>query len=200
MATIPVRVLVAEDEALIRMDLVEMLHELGYVVVGQAVNGEVAVELAVSLNPDVVLMDVAMPVRDGLSAAAEIIATRVAPVVMVTAFSERDTVINAAQAGALGFIVKPFNRSDLAPAIEVAVARWHQLLELEQHIDGLEARVRARDVVEEAKRWLHTQHGLDEPQAFALWRKKALDGRITLAEAAAAILQASSGEGSAITS
>ena len=182
------------------MDLVEMLHELGYVVVGQAVNGEVAVELAVSLNPDVVLMDVAMPVRDGLSAAAEIIATRVAPVVMVTAFSERDTVINAAQAGALGFIVKPFNRSDLAPAIEVAVARWHQLLELEQHIDGLEARVRARDVVEEAKRWLQTQHGLDEPQAFALLRKKAMDGRITLAEAAAAILQASSGEGSAITS
>lgn len=183
------RVLVAEDEALIRMDLVEMLHELGYTVVGQAINGEAAVDLAVSLNPDVVLMDVAMPIRDGLSAASEIVAARVAPVVMVTAFSERDTVANAAQAGALGFIVKPFNRSDLAPAIELAVARWHQLLELEHQIDGLEARVRARDVVEEAKAWLQSEHGLTEPQAFALLRKAAMDGRITLAEAAAQSLK-----------
>ena len=183
------RVLVAEDEALIRMDLVEMLHELGYTVVGQAINGEAAVDLAVSLNPDVVLMDVAMPIRDGLSAASEIVAARVAPVVMVTAFSERDTVANAAQAGALGFIVKPFNRSDLAPAIELAVARWHQLLELEHQIDGLEARVRARDVVEEAKAWLQSEHGLTEPQAFALLRKAAMDGRITLAESAAQTLK-----------
>ena len=183
------RVLVAEDEALIRMDLVEMLHELGYTVVGQAINGEAAVDLAVSLNPDAVLMDVAMPIRDGLSAASEIVAARVAPVVMVTAFSERDTVANAAQAGALGFIVKPFNRSDLAPAIELAVARWHQLLELEHQIDGLEARVRARDVVEEAKAWLQSEHGLTEPQAFALLRKAAMDGRITLAEAAAQSLK-----------
>ena len=186
-----VRVLVAEDEALIRMDLVEMLVELGYLVVGQAMNGEVAVELAVSLNPDVVLMDVAMPVRDGLSAAAEIIASRIAPVVMVTAFSERDTVVNAAAAGALGFIVKPFNRADLSPAIEVALAQWHQLLELEHHVDGLEARVRSRDVVEEAKGWLQEELGLDEPAAFALLRKKAMDGRITLAEAAAEALKSS---------
>lgn len=186
-----VRVLVAEDEALIRMDLVEMLQELGYSVVGQAMNGEVAVDLAVSLNPDVVLMDVAMPIRDGLSAASEIIAARVAPVVMVTAFSERDTVANAAQAGALGFIVKPFNRADLAPAIELAVARWHQLLELEHQIDGLEARVRARDVVEEAKAWLQSERGLTEPQAFALLRKAAMDGRVTLAEAAAQALKPS---------
>ncbi len=200
MAINPVRVLVAEDEALIRMDLVEMLQELGYAVIGQAMNGEVAVEMAVALNPDVVLMDVAMPMRDGLSAATEIIEARVAPVVMVTAFSERDTVANAAQAGALGFIVKPFNRADLAPAIEVAVARWHQLLELEQHIDGLEARVRARDVVEQAKRWLQSEFGLDEPQAFALLRKKAMDGRMTLAEAAAETLHKSSGGDAGITS
>ncbi len=200
MAINPVRVLVAEDEALILMDLVEMLQELGYAVIGQAMNGEVAVEMAVALNPDVVLMDVAMPMRDGLSAATEIIEARVAPVVMVTAFSERDTVANAAQAGALGFIVKPFNRADLAPAIEVAVARWHQLLELEQHIDGLEARVRARDVVEQAKRWLQSEFGLDEPQAFALLRKKAMDGRMTLAEAAAETLHKSSGGDAGITS
>jgi two-component system, response regulator PdtaR len=182
---------VAEDEALIRMDLAEMLVELGYEVVGQAMNGEVAVDLAVSLNPDVVLMDVAMPVRDGLSAAAEIISSRIAPVVMVTAFSERDTVANATAAGALGFIVKPFNRADLSPAIEVAISQWHQLLELEHHIDGLEARVRSRDVVEEAKGWLQKEHGLDEPAAFALLRKKAMDGRITLAEAAAEALKSS---------
>jgi response regulator NasT len=141
------------------------------------------------LNPDVVLMDVAMPVRDGLSAASEIIDARVAPVVMVTAFSERDTVANAAQAGAMGFIVKPFNRADLAPTIELALARWHQLLELEHQIDGLEARVRARDVVEEAKAWLQSEHGLTEPQAFALLRKAAMDGRVTLAEAAAQALR-----------
>ncbi|CAB4657239.1 unannotated protein [freshwater metagenome] len=186
-----VRVLVAEDEALIRMDLVEMLAELGYLVVGQAIHGEAAVELAVTLNPDVVLMDVAMPVRDGLSAAAEIITSRIAPVVMVTAFSERDTVANAAASGALGFIVKPFNRSDLSPAIEVAIAQWNQLLELEHHIDGLEARMRSRNSVEEAKDWLQQEHGLDEPAAFALLRKKAMDGRITLAEAAAETLKSS---------
>ena len=180
----------AEDEALIRMDLVEMLQELGYEVAGAAMNGEVAVELAVTLNPDVVLMDVAMPVRDGISAAAEITSSRIAPVVMVTAFSERDTVANAAQAGAQGFIVKPFNRSDLAPAIELAVARWNQLLELEHQIDGLEARVRARDLVEEAKVLLETHFKMTEPEAFALLRKKAMDGRITLAEAAAEVIQA----------
>lgn len=190
MAENQVRVLVAEDEALIRLDLVEMLRELGYQVAGQAMNGEIAVELAVSLNPDVVLMDVAMPVRDGISAAAEIISSRIAPVVMVTAFSERDTVANAAAAGAQGFIVKPFNRSDLAPAIELAVAQWNQLLELEHQIDWLEARVRARDVVEEAKRILETHFKMDEPEAFALLRKKAMDGRVTLAEAAAEVIRA----------
>lgn len=190
-----VRVLVAEDEALIRMDLVEMLGELGYDVVGQAFNGEVAVELAVALRPDVVLMDVAMPVRDGLSAATEIIDARVAPVVMVTAFSERDTVAHAATAGALGFIVKPFSRSDLGPAIELAVARWTQLLELEQQVDGLEARVRAREVVDEAKSLLHSRFGLGEAEAFALLRRKAMDERVTLAEAAAQVLDSASSSG-----
>ncbi|MDD2857623.1 MAG: response regulator [Candidatus Nanopelagicales bacterium] len=188
MPELSVRVLVAEDEALIRMDLVEMLGELGYTVVGQAFNGEVAVELAVALQPDVVLMDVAMPVRDGLSAATEIIEARIAPVVMVTAFSERDTVAHAASAGALGFIVKPFTRSDLSPAIELALARWTQLLELEQQVDGLEARVRARELVDEAKAVLLDRFGLGESEAFALLRRKAMDERITLAEAAAQVL------------
>lgn len=184
-----IRVLVAEDEALIRMDLVEMLGELGYAVVGQAANGQLAVELALELRPDVVLMDVAMPVRDGLSAAAEIIEQRCAPVVMVTAFSESDTVQHAAHAGALGYLVKPFNRSDLRPAIELAVARWAQMLQLEQQVDDLGARVRARDVVDEAKSLLQSQLGMTEAEAFALLRRQAMDGRVTLAEVAAQVLR-----------
>jgi AmiR/NasT family two-component response regulator len=195
----PLRILVAEDEALIRMDLVEMLGELGYLVVGQAYNGEVAVDQAIALNPDVVLMDVAMPVRDGLSAAAEIIDARVAPVVMVTAFSEPATVAHAANAGAFGFIVKPFNRSDLAPAIELAFARWKQLLELEQQIDGLEARVRARDVVDETKSWLQSRFGMTEAEAFGLLRKKAMDERITLAEAAAGVVASAKDSGEPVS-
>jgi len=195
----PLRILVAEDEALIRMDLVEMLGELGYLVVGQAFNGEVAVDQAIALNPDVVLMDVAMPVRDGLSAAAEIIDARVAPVVMVTAFSEPATVAHAASAGAFGFIVKPFNRSDLAPAIELAFARWKQLLELEQQIDGLEARVRARDVVDETKSWLQSRFGMTEAEAFGLLRKKAMDERITLAEAAAGVVASAKDSGEPVS-
>jgi len=184
-----IRVLVAEDEALIRMDLVEMLGELGYAVVGEAANGQIAVELALELRPDVVLMDVAMPVRDGLSAAAEIIEQRCAPVVMVTAFSESDTVQHAAHAGALGYLVKPFNRSDLRPAIELAVARWAQMLQLEQQVDDLGARVRARDVVDEAKSLLQSQLGMTEAEAFALLRRQAMDGRVTLAEVAAQVLR-----------
>ena len=199
MSNNPLRILVAEDEALIRMDLVEMLGELGYLVVGQAFNGEVAVDQAIALNPDVVLMDVAMPVRDGLSAAAEIIDARVAPVVMVTAFSEPATVAHAANAGAFGFIVKPFNRSDLAPAIELAFARWKQLLELEQQIDGLEARVRARDVVDETKSWLQSRFGMTEAEAFGLLRKKAMDERITLAEAAAGVVASAKDSGEPVS-
>ncbi|MDO8731235.1 MAG: response regulator [Actinomycetota bacterium] len=186
-----IRVLVAEDEALIRMDLVEMLGELGYSVVGQAANGQIAVDLAVQLRPDVVLMDVAMPVRDGLSAATEIIEQRCAPVVMVTAFSESDTVQHAAHAGALGYLVKPFNRSDLRPAIELAVARWAQMLQLEAQVDDLGARVRARDVVDEAKSLLQAQQGISEAEAFALLRRQAMDSRVTLAEVAAQVLRAS---------
>ncbi len=191
-----IRVLVAEDEALIRMDLVEMLGELGYAVVGQAPNGQVAVDMAGELRPDVVLMDVAMPVRDGLSAATEIIEQRTAPVVMVTAFSERDTVQHAAHAGALGYLVKPFNRSDLRPAIELAVARWAQMLQLELQVEDLGARVRARDVVDEAKRLLQAQLGMSEAEAFALLRRQAMDGRVTLAEVAAQAVRAAAASNS----
>ncbi len=183
-----VTVLVAEDEALIRMDLVELLGECGYEVVGQAGDGQAAVDLTRSLHPDVVFMDVAMPRRDGLSAAEEIIADGLAPVVMVTAFSQRETVERATSAGALGYLVKPFGKADLAPAIEVAVARWEQMRDLEAQIATLRERQAAREVVDRAKLHLETAEGLSEPAAFAALRRAAMDGRVTLAEAAAQIL------------
>ena len=184
----PLTVLVAEDEALIRMDLVELLGECGYDVVGQVADGQAAVDQARALRPDVVFMDVAMPRRDGLSAAEEIIAEGIAPVVMVTAFSQRETVQRASAAGVLGYLVKPFGRADLAPAIEVAVARWEQMRSLEEQVSGMRERQEARETVDRAKRLLEERLGCSEPQAFAMLRKAAMDRRVTLAEAAAAVV------------
>lgn len=184
----PVTVLVAEDEALIRMDLVELLGECGYKVVGQASDGQAAVDLTRELRPDVVFMDVAMPRRDGLSAAEEIIADGLAPVVMVTAFSQRETIQRASAAGVLGYLVKPFGRADLAPAIEVAVARWQQMRELQEQVAGLRERQEARELVDRAKRLLEERLGLTEPEAFAWLRRTAMDRRVTLAEVAAAVV------------
>lgn len=190
-------VLVAEDEALIRMDLVELLRELGYEVVGQVGDGQEAVDRTRELRPDVVFMDVAMPRRDGLSAAEEIIAGGWAPVVMVTAFGEGETVRRAVEAGVLGYLVKPFGRSDLAPAIEVAVARWEQMRALAGEISGLRERQAAREVVDRAKASLQESMGLSEPEAFARLRRAAMDGRITLAEAAIRVLEAQDGRSGA---
>jgi len=181
-------VLVAEDEALIRMDLVEMLEESGYTVVAQVSDGQAAVEQARELRPDVVFLDVAMPRRDGLSAAEEIIADGTAPVVMVTAFSQREAVARAVSAGVLGYIVKPFVKADLAPAIEIAVARWLQMKDLAEQVASLGERQVARGVVDRAKQQLQSSQGLTEAEAFARLRRAAMDGRITLAEAAAAVL------------
>ena len=188
-ATVPVRtVVVAEDEVLIRLDLAEMLGELGYQVVGQAGDGDQAVALARKLRPDVVFLDVAMPVRDGLSAAAEIVAAKLAPVVMVTAFSQAEVVAKAAAAGALGYLVKPFGASDLTPAIELAVARWAQLQVLESQVENLQERVAAREVVDRAKTRLQSELGLSEAAAFGWLRQQAMDERLTLAEVAARVL------------
>ena len=188
-ATVPVRtVVVAEDEVLIRLDLAEMLGALGYQVVGQAGDGDQAVALARKLRPDVVFLDVAMPVRDGLSAAAEIVAAKLAPVVMVTAFSQAEVVAKAAAAGALGYLVKPFGASDLTPAIELAVARWAQLQELESQVENLQERVAAREVVDRAKTRLQSELGLSEAAAFGWLRQQAMDERLTLAEVAARVL------------
>ncbi len=181
-------VLVAEDEALIRMDLVEMLGECGYTVIAQVADGQAAVDQTRALRPDVVFLDVAMPRRDGLSAAEEIIEAGLAPVVMVTAFSQRDVVARAATAGVLGYLVKPFVKADLSPAIELAVARWEQVRDLSLQIDGLRERQTARETVDRAKRRLEGEKGLTEAEAFTWLRRAAMDGRVTLAEAAAAVL------------
>ena len=189
----PRTVVVAEDEALIRMDLVEVLREEGYEVIGEAADGEAAVALTRALRPDVVLMDVAMPRRDGLSAAEEIGAERLAAVVMVTAFSQRETVERASSAGVHGYLVKPWGRADLTPAIEVAVARWEQVVGLEESVRVLQQRAHDREVVDRAKRVLQAG-GMTEQEAFAALRRSAMDRRVTLAEVAAEALGAQPGD------
>jgi len=182
------RVIVAEDEAVIRMDLVEMLKELGYDVVAEAFNGKRAVELVRQHRPDLAFLDIAMPVRDGLSAAEEISRDNLCAVVMVTAFSQRDVAMKAAEAGAVGYVVKPFTMADLEPSIALALARWRQIQDLQGQVEALGDRAKAREEVERAKAVLQERFGLSEPDAFSWLRKAAMDRRVTLSEAATALL------------
>ena len=182
------RVIVAEDEAVIRMDLVEMLKELGYDVVAEAFNGERAVELVREHRPDLAFLDIAMPIRDGLSAAEEISRDNLCAVVMVTAFSQRDVAMKAAEAGAVGYVVKPFTMADLEPSIALALARWRQIQDLQGQVEALGDRAKAREEVERAKAVLQERFGLSEPEAFSWLRKAAMDRRVTLSEAATALL------------
>ena len=176
----PRRVLVAEDEALIRLDLKEMLQEEGYDVVGEAGDGEEAVRLAEELQPDLVILDVKMPVLDGISAAEQIVGKRIAPVVMLTAFSQRDLVERAVEAGAMAYLVKPFAKSDLIPTIEVAISRAAQLAALEAEVGDLTERLETRKVVDRAKGRLQADHGMSEPQAFRWIQKTSMDRRTTM--------------------
>lgn len=182
------RIVVAEDEAVIRMDLVEMVRELGHEVVGEAFNGQQAVDLVRQVKPDVVFLDIAMPERDGLSAAEEIAGEDLCAVVMVTAFSGRDISTKAAEAGAVGYVVKPFTMADLEPAISLAVVRWQQIQDLKAQVSQLGERAATREVVEKAKALLQQGHGMSEPEAFTWLRRAAMDRRVTLAEAATALL------------
>jgi two-component system, response regulator PdtaR len=184
----PLRVVVAEDEALIRMDLVEMLTELGYVVVGEAADGESAIRLAEEQRPDVVMMDVKMPVLDGITAAERIAHARIAPVVMLTAFSQRELVERATQAGVMAYLVKPFSQGDLVPAIEVAVSRFNQFVLLEDEVADLTERLETRKRVDRAKALLQQVYGLNESDAFRWLQKSAMDRRLSMREVADVVI------------
>lgn len=182
------RVLIAEDEAVIRLDLAEMLAEAGYEVVAQASNGEDALQLARTHRPDLVIMDVKMPRLDGIAAASQIAAERIAPVVMLTAFSQRDLVERARDAGAMAYLVKPFSITDLVPAIEMAVSRFAEIAALEQEVDDLTERLATRKVIERAKAHLQGSLGLTEPDAFSWIQRTAMDLRMSMRQVAERVL------------
>jgi len=182
-------VLVAEDEALIRLDLVEMLKEEGYAVAGEAADGEQAVAMATELRPDLVILDVKMPKLDGIDAAAAIAGERIAPVVILTAFSQRDLVERARAAGAMAYLVKPFAKHDLVPAIELAVSRFAELQALETEVATLTERMETRKVVERAKGLLMAKQGLSEPDAFRWIQRTAMDRRATMKDVADAVIE-----------
>jgi AmiR/NasT family two-component response regulator len=188
-APTPRRVLIAEDEALIRLDLAEMLKEEGYEVVGQACDGQEAVELAESLRPDLVIMDVKMPRRDGIDAASEIASKRIAPIVVLTAFSQRELVERAREAGAMAYLVKPFSATDLVPAIEVAVSRFSEITELEREVASLSDRLETRKLVERANGLLQSKQGMTEPEAFRWIQRAAMDRRTTMKRVAEVVLE-----------
>ncbi len=181
-------VVIAEDETLIRMDLAEMLGEEGYDVVGQAGDGARAVELAEELRPDLVIVDVKMPVLDGIAAAERIAGQRIAPVVILTAFSQRELVERARDAGAMAYLVKPFTKSDLVPAIEMAVSRFAELSTLEREVVDLNERLETRKAVERAKGVLQEELGISEPDAFRWIQKTAMDLRLSMKQVAEGVI------------
>ena len=183
------RVVVAEDEALIRLDLVEMLREEGYDVVGEAADGEEAVRLATALRPDVVMLDVKMPVLDGITAAERIVAARIAPVVMLTAYSQRELVERARDAGVMAYLVKPFTQGELVPAIELAVGRYAEITTLESEVADLGQRLETRKRVDRAKALLQESYSLSETDAFRWIQKSAMDRRLSVREVADAVVR-----------
>ncbi|MET8140264.1 response regulator [Sphaerisporangium sp. NPDC005288] len=182
------RVVIAEDEALIRLDLKEMLEEEGYAVVGEAGDGETAIKLALEQRPDLVILDVKMPILDGISAAERIVSERVAPCLILTAFSQRDLVERARDAGAMAYLVKPFTKSDLVPAIEMAVSRHEEIAALEREVTTLGERLETRKLVERAKGLLMAEHGWTEPQAFRWIQKASMDRRLSMRQVAQAVV------------
>jgi two-component system, response regulator PdtaR len=186
----PLRVVIAEDEALIRLDLKEMLEEEGYVVAGEAGDGAAAVKLAEELRPNLVIMDVKMPVMDGISAADQITGQHLAPVVILTAFSQRDLVKRAGDAGAMAFLVKPFTRAELVPAIEIAVSRFSEISALEQEVSSLRDRLEVRTLLDRAKARLQAEQQMTEAQAFRFIQKSSMDRRMTMRAVAGEILAA----------
>ena len=181
-----VRILVAEDETLIRMDLVEMLQASGYEVVAQATNGQEAIDLAVQHTPDLAILDVKMPILDGISAAEKIIS--IAPVLMLTAFSQRELVERARDAGVMAYVVKPFTIGDLVPAIEIAISRHTQMRSLAEEVADLHERLETRKIIDRAKGILMKALNLSEPEAFSWIQRAAMDRRLTMKEVAHAVI------------
>ncbi|MCW2847564.1 MAG: response regulator receiver [Marmoricola sp.] len=179
---------IAEDEALIRLDLAEMLVEEGYDVVGQAEDGQKAVDLVTELRPDLVILDVKMPRLDGIAAAEQIAGQRIAPVVILTAFSQRDLVERARDAGAMAYLVKPFDQNDLVPAIEMAVSRFTELRQLESEVADLNERLETRKAVDRAKGILQQSLGLTEPESFRWIQKTAMDLRLAMRQVADGVI------------
>ena len=182
------RIIVAEDEAIIRMDLVEMLREAGYNVIGEAANGREAIALARHLKPDLAILDVKMPEIDGISAAELIVTEKLAAVLMLTAFSQRELVERARDAGAMAYLVKPFSISDLTPAIEMALGRYAQIQALEAEVGELGERLEARKLVDRAKGVLMANLGITEPEAFKWIQKAAMDQRSSMSAVSEGVL------------
>ena len=182
----PARILVAEDEALIRLDLVEMLTEAGYEVVAQATNGVEAIALAKEFKPDLTILDVKMPELDGISAAQEII--EISPVLMLTAFSQKELVERARDAGVMAYVVKPFSINDLTPAIEIAMSRHLQMRSLKDEVSDLHERLETRKVIDRAKGILMAAMNLSEPEAFGWIQRAAMDRRISMKAVAEAVI------------
>ncbi|HJX79560.1 ANTAR domain-containing response regulator [Glutamicibacter sp.] len=182
------RVLVAEDETLIRLDIVEILRSEGYDVVAEVDNGQSALEKARELKPDLVLMDVKMPVMDGITAAESIVKERIAPVVLLTAFSQKELVERAREAGAMAYVVKPFTPADLTPAIEIAISRNDELRALESEVSNLAEQFETRKLVDRAKSLLITKMGLTEPEAFRWIQKTSMDRRLSMRQVADTVI------------
>jgi two-component system, response regulator PdtaR len=187
------RVVIAEDEALIRLDLREMLEEEGYQVVAEAADGEQAVALVTEHRPDLAVLDVKMPVLDGISAAERIAAARIAPVVMLTAFSQRELVERARAAGAMAYLVKPFSKADLVPAVEMALARYDELTALESEVTDLRERLETRKLLDRAKGVLMDRQGLDEAAAYRWVQRASMDRRTSMREVAERVLREADG-------
>lgn len=186
--TSPHRVLIAEDEALIRLDLREMLEEEGYDVVAEAADGETAVRLAEQHRPDLVILDVQMPILDGIGAAARIAEGRIAPVVILTAFSQRELVKRAREAGAMAYVVKPFGKADLLPAIEMAASRFSEIMSLETEVADLSDRLETRKLLDRAKGVLQTEHAMTEPAAFRWIQATSMNRRVSMRVVSEAVL------------
>lgn len=184
-----VRVLVVEDETLIRLDIVDTLTEAGYQVVGEGTNGEEAMELAAELEPDLIVMDVKMSGIDGITAAEHILAERRCAIVMLTAFSQRELVERARDAGAMAYVVKPFTPADLVPAVEIALSRYQEIISLENEVNSLAERFETRKQVSRAKGLLQEKMGLTEPEAFRWIQKTSMNRRLTMREVADAVIE-----------